>query len=60
MKYNVKVTTLPENKIVEDTNYYAETDSEAIEYAMNQLCFTGQQYYVMAIKCYESHFTACE
>lgn len=58
MKYNVNIITIPEYEMIECTDFYAETDAEAMEYAMNQLCFNTQQIYIMNVYCYDSDFSA--
>lgn len=49
MRYTVMIIAMPQADVIELTDVYADTDAEAMEYAMNQACFTGAQDYMLIV-----------
>ncbi|MBS6155503.1 MAG: hypothetical protein KH721_09490 [Collinsella sp.] len=43
MKYNVTIYAVADGSIIEDTDFYADTDHEATEYALVQAQFKGMR-----------------
>lgn len=58
MLYTIMVITMPQSDIIECSDVHAETDAEAMEYAMNQACFTGAQDYMMLVNDVAGEFIA--
>lgn len=49
MRYTVMIIAMPQAEVIECSDVHAETDAEAMEYAMNQACFTGAQDYMLIV-----------
>lgn len=47
MKYNVRVCTTFDGCTIEDTDFYADTDYEATEYALIQAQFKSYEEYIL-------------
>lgn len=47
MKYNVRICTIFDWCTIEDTDFYADTDHEAAEYALIQAQFKGYEKYIL-------------
>lgn len=58
MRYTVMIITMPQADVIELTDVYADTDAEAMEYAMNQACFTGAQDYMLIVNDAAGEFNA--
>lgn len=41
MRYTIMIITMTQSEVIECSDVHAETDAEAMEYAMNQACFNG-------------------
>lgn len=39
MRYTIMIITMPQSEVIECSDVHADTDAEAMEYAMNQACF---------------------
>lgn len=57
MPYTIMII-MPQSEIIECIDVYAETDAEAMEYAMNQACFNGTQDYMMIVNDAAGEFSA--
>lgn len=57
MKYNVRVCTTFEGCTIEDTDFYADTDHEAAEYALIQAQFKGYEKYILNLISEDKSFT---
>lgn len=58
MRYTVMIIAMPQADVIELTDVYADTDAEAMEYAMNQACFTGAQDYMLIVNDAAGDFNA--
>ena len=58
MRYTIMVITMPLCETIERCDVYAETNAEAMEYAMNQACFNGAQDYMMVVNDAAGDFNA--
>ena len=58
MRYTVMIIAMPQADVIELTDVYADTDAEAMEYAMNQACFTGAQDYMLIVNDAAGEFSA--
>ena len=57
MKYNVKIFTENRDGALEDTDFYADTDHEATEYALVQAQFKGYENYLLICKSDDKAFS---
>lgn len=58
MRYTSMLITMPLCEIIERCDVYADTDAEAMEYAMNQACFNDAQDYMMIVNDAADEFSA--
>lgn len=58
MRYTVMIIVMPQTEVIEFTDVFADTDAEAMEYAMNQACFTGAQDYMLIVNDAAGEFNA--
>ena len=58
MRYTVMIIAMPQSEVIECTDVHADSDAEAMEYAMNQACFTGAQDYMLIINDSAGEFSA--
>lgn len=58
MRYTVMIIAMPQADVIELTDVHADSDAEAMEYAMNQACFTGAQDYMLIINDAAGEFSA--
>jgi len=58
MRYTIMIITMPQSEVIECSDVHAETDAEAMEYAMNQACFNGAQDYMMVVNDAAGEFSA--
>lgn len=58
MRYTVMIIAMPQADVIELTDVHADSDAEAMEYAMNQACFTGAQDYMLIINDSAGEFSA--
>lgn len=58
MRYTIMIITMSQSEVIECSDVYAETDAEAMEYAMNQASFTGAQDYMMVVNDATGDFSA--
>lgn len=57
MKYNVTIYAVADESIIEDTDFYADTDHEATEYALVQAQFKGYEEYILNLFSEDKSFT---
>lgn len=57
MKYNVRVCTTFDGCTIEDTDFYADTDHEATEYALIQAQFKSYEEYILNLISEDGLFT---
>lgn len=58
MKYTIMVIAMPQSEVIKCSYAYANTDAEAMEYAMIQPCFTGAQDYMLIVNDAAGKFSA--
>lgn len=58
MQYTVMIIAMRYGDVIEQTDIHADSDAEAMEYAMNQVCFTGSQDYMLIINDSAGEFSA--
>lgn len=58
MRYTVMIITMPQSEVIEYTDVHADSDAEAMEYALNQACFTGAQDYMLIVNDSAGEFSA--
>lgn len=56
MKYNVTIYAVADESIIEDTDFYADTDHEASEYALVQAQFKGYEEYLLKLRSDDKSF----
>lgn len=56
MKYNVKIIVENQEGVLEDTDFYADTDHEATEYALIQAHFKGYEKYAICLTSGDANF----
>lgn len=56
MKYNVKIIVENQESILEDTDFYADTDHEAAEHALVQAQFKCYEEYALLLTSEDSKF----
>lgn len=56
MKYNVKIILENQEVVLEDTDFYADTDHEAVEYALLHAQFKGYEKYAIFLTSEDSDF----
>ena len=49
MRYTIMIITMLQSEVIECTDVHADSDAEAMEYALNQACFTGAQDYMLIV-----------
>lgn len=57
MKYNVRVCTTFDGCTIKDTDFYADTDHEATEYALIQAQFESYEEYILNLISEDGLFT---
>lgn len=57
MKYRVIIHAVNDDNILEDTDFYADTDHEAAEYALIQAQFKGYEKYILNLISEDKSFT---
>lgn len=58
MRYTIMIVIMPHSEVIECSDVFADTDAEAMEYAMNQACFTGAQDYMLIVNDAAGEFNA--
>lgn len=58
MRYTIMIITMPQSEVIECTDVHADSDAEAMEYALNQVCFTGAQDYMLIVNDSAGEFSA--
>lgn len=58
MRYTLMIIAMPQADVIELTDVYADTDAEAMEYAIDQACFNGAQDYMMVVNDAAGEFSA--
>jgi hypothetical protein len=56
MKYNVTIYAVADESIIEDTDFSADTDHEATEYALVQAQFKGYEEYLLKLRSDDKSF----
>lgn len=56
MKYNVTIHTVVDEHLLEDTDFYADTDHEATEYALTMAQFKGYVEYLLKLRSEDKSF----
>lgn len=57
MKYRVIIHAVNDDNILEDTDFYADTDHEAAEYALIQAQFKGYEKYILNLISEDKSFS---
>lgn len=56
MKYNVTIYAVIDAYLLEDTEFYADTDHEATEYALTMAQFKGCEEYLLKLRSEDKSF----
>ena len=58
MRYTIMIITMPQSEVIECSDVHGDSDAEAMEYALNQACFTGAQDYMLVVNDAAGEFSA--